>query len=1243
MKIKSISFPVVLVLSLFNPVLQAQDTISRSSGKLGTTYLAEYAFDGDETSRWVSKKNEQTAWLLYDFHKSVSFENIIIHWENTSAKEFCIQSSGNGEDWNTVYHEKNGKGGLTTLNHLEFQGRFFRILSINKDPALCYSIWDITFPDPEPARIVELRKRETEKRRKAKLNAIKKQLNFEEIVFAVREDCKDHVWGHWYANFAYYCLDPSYKNYGKQGRLCKYNMSTGNISTLVNDPEGTVRDPQLHYDGQKILFSWRKAGSEHFHIYEINVDGTGLKQLTFGPYADIEPIYLPDGGIIFVSSRCNRWVNCWQVPVATIYRCDGDGKNIRQLSANIEHDNTPWVLPDGQILYTRWEYIDRSQVHYHHLWTMKPDGTNQMVYYGNLNPGNVFIDAKPIPGSSSIVLSCSPGHGQTDHSGRVATANISNGPDDLNQLKYLSQGSDFRDPYPLSEDLYIAASGNKMFFIDSEGNELPFFSLPPEFGHTNVQEPRPLTGRKREPVIPSRVDLSKGTGTLFVNDVYTGRNMEGIKQGEIKKLLILEALPKPCQFTGSMEPLTWGGSFTLERILGTVPVEADGSAIMELPANRPFFFVALDKDDSSVKRMQSFLSVVPGEVTGCVGCHEKRTTAPVPQKNSRPLAARRKPSIPEPVRDIPDIIDFPRDIQPVLDKHCVKCHRPENYMGGILLTGDHGPIYSHSYYNLKARGEYVMGRNLAVSNYPPRDIGDAASPLMDKLDGSHHDAKLSEKEIKLLRYWINTGATYPGTYAALGTGSIGLNEGHLITDNSDLDLPEVQEMKAVLEKKCASCHQGDTRLATHPSYVHIQAWVVGDKTWKTNFMRDIVYNLSYPEKSLILLAPLSADAGGYGKCKLEKSSTQKAIFTSKNDPEYQLILQGIRAAGSLLDQRKRFDMEGFKPRREYVREMKKYGILPDSFDLAKDPIDFYKTDQRYWESLWYYPPGAEKPHLYENPYPESCLANSPSITQLQSSRSFICSDYGAQKVREFDRQGRVIWEHDARSCTDVTKLPSGNVLFATGKEVIEVTPGHMQVFYYKSEGEVNSCQRLSDGNTLIAESVPLRICEINPQGEIVKTIPLTCKNEDRHWALRHARKTPQGTYLVGHLGDNLAREYDAEGKIIRDFNAPGHVFMGQRLKNGHTLVSWQKGILEYDTAGNIVWELTEKDVPAMKLQFILGINRLDNGNTIVCNWLGWDAKGKGTPLFELNKDKKVVWQVPDSDKIGTITYMQVII
>lgn len=1063
------------------------------------------------------------------------------------------------------------------------------------------------------------------------------ELGTGEIIFAVREDGNDHIWGHWYANFGYYCLDPAYKNYGKEGRLCRYNVATGELSILVNDPQGTVRDPQVHYSGEKIIFSWRKAGSEHFHLYEINIDGTHLRQLTNGPFSDIEPIYLPDGGIIFVSSRCKRWVNCWQVPVANIHRCDGDGGNIRQLSANIEHDNTPWMLPDGRILYTRWEYIDRSQVHYHHLWTMNPDGTEQMVYYGNQNPGDVYIDAKPVPETPNIALSLSPGHGRSDHSGSIAELNVLNGPDDKTVLHVISKGS-FRDPYPINSNAYLAAKGGAVLLVDSSGFETTLFSIQEKFGRAKVHEPRPVVKRNPEPILPFNVDHSKATGTLSINNVYVGQNMAGITEGEIKNLLVLEALPKPCQFTGSMEPLTWGGTFTLERIVGTIPVEDDGSAYMELPANRSFFFVALDENESSVKRMQSFLSVMPGEATSCIGCHENRTYTPDQRFNNLPIAVQRKPSIPAPVRGIPEVIDYPRDIQPILDRHCVSCHRPEDYQGGVLLTGDRGPIYSHSYFTLKARGEYKMGRNIARSNYPPREIGDSASELMKKVDGSHYQAKLSEDEQRLLRYWINTGATYPGTYAALGTGSIGLNEGHLIVDTSDLQLPGVQALRQVVEKRCTSCHYGETKLANHPSYVHVNAWKVGNQTWTTNFMRDIIYNMSYPEKSLILLAPLSSKDGGHGTCS-QKNVDHIEVFKDKHDPDYQAILKGLQEASDLHNERKRFDMQDFKPRKEYVREMKKYGIIPDAFDLEKDHINIYETDQRYWESLWYYPDATKKPMLFDNHYPEICRSNTPIISQEQSNRRFICTDYGAQKVREIDEQGRVVWEHDAGTCADVTKLSNGNVLFASGKEVIEVTQGHIPVFQYTSKGEVYACQRLANGNTLIAESIPLRICEISPDGDIVKIIPLQCNN-DGHWALRNARKTPQGTYLVGHLGDSLAREYDDKGNIIRDFKAPGYVFMAQRLKNKHTLVSWQKGILEFDIEGKVVWQLSEKDVPSMKLQFILGINRLENGNTIVCNWLGWNAKGKGVPLFEVNRDKKVVWQVPDTELIGTINYIQ---
>ena len=204
----------------------------------------------------------------------------------------------------------------------------------------------------------------------------------EEIVFAVRSIGSD---GHWYANFGHRAENEERMNYGPDGgKLCRLNLRTGELRVLLDDPAGSVRDPHVHYDAGKILFSYRRSGSIYFHLYEVNVDGSGLRQLTDGPSDNIEPIYLPDGDILFCSSRCNRFVQCWHTPVAVRYRCDKDGKNVRLISANVEHDNTPWMLPDGRVLYMRWEYIDRSRTRYHHLWTSNPDGTAETVFYAAL-------------------------------------------------------------------------------------------------------------------------------------------------------------------------------------------------------------------------------------------------------------------------------------------------------------------------------------------------------------------------------------------------------------------------------------------------------------------------------------------------------------------------------------------------------------------------------------------------------------------------------------------------------------------------------------------------------------------------------------------------------------------------------------------------------------------------------------------------------------------------------------------
>ncbi len=771
----------------------------------------------------------------------------------------------------------------------------------------------------------------------------------EEVIFAARFAGSPSNDSHWYANFGYYGPDPNRKAYGEGGKLYKLHLRSGKLTALLEDATGGVRDPQVSYDGRKILFSYRKGGTSSYNLYEIGIDGRGLRQLTHGEYDDIEPTYLPNGEIMFVSSRCNRWVNCWLTQVAILYKCDANGKNIRPVSSNSEHDNTPWPLPDGRVLYTRWEYVDRSQVDYHHLWTTNPDGTGQMIYYGNLHPGILMIDAKPIPGTNKVVAIFSPGHGRREHDGVIAIVDPAAGPDSRAHSRQVTMSPDYRDPWAFSENAFLAARGIYLFLVNGDGSEEEIFRLPDEDLAAKLQchEPRPVFPRPRERVVQPRVDLAQNTGRLLLSNIYTGRNMAGVKPGEIKKLLVLETLPMPIHYTGGMEPISYGGTFTLERLVGTVPVEPDGSAFLELPALRSFFLVALDENDMSVKRMQSFLTVQPGETTSCVGCHEDRVQAP-PFRGDFPIAARRAPSKIQPVPGVPDVLDFPRDIQPILNRHCLSCHDYDKRDGGVILSGDRGPKYSHSYFTLTVRDQLADGRNRPQSNYAPRALGSSASPLLQKLSGTHHGVKVSPEEFKLVRLWIDTGAAYPGTYAALGTGMIGgYTENQL--DRSDLEWPATRRAVPVLERRCGSCHDASLPLPLSASDDQkLPPWeILRSPDIRRRVSRHLLYNLTRPEKSMLLLAPLSSAAGGYGLC-------QSSVFDDTSDPDYQIVLAAIREAGGKLQEMKRFDMPGFIPRVDWVREMKRYGILPADHNPTA-PVDYYAVEQAYWRSLWYTP------------------------------------------------------------------------------------------------------------------------------------------------------------------------------------------------------------------------------------------------------------------------------------------------
>ena len=644
------------------------------------------------------------------------------------------------------------------------------------------------------------------------------------------------------------------------------------------------------------------------------------------------------------------------------------------LSSGSFTENTPAVLDDGRILYTRWEYVNRDPVSFHHLWTMNPDGSSQMVYFGNMRGGGVFIDAVPIPGGGQIVFTNSPGHGRNEHQGYVAVATGSYGPNSHSSLKNISRSADFRDPYPLSDEEFLVARGNEILLMDSRGETVVVHSG----GSLAVHEPRPIRSRRRESTIADRSQSKESTATLVVGNVYSGRNMVGVAPGAIKKLLVMEDLPKPANFHGGgSQPLGHGVSSTLKRILGTVPVERDGSACLEVPAKRSIYFALLDAKDESIKQMRSFVTLSPGETVGCVGCHDRREKASNHASGGRLLALRRGPSRIEPIRDVPEIMDFPRDIQPILDEHCVGCHNRRQRDGGLSLVGDRGPVFSHSYYALylhwqikDTATEPRHGTGRQAGNDRPYTTYSSASAIVDKFSPSHYGVRPSEHEARMIRLWVDTGATYAGTYAAYGSGQVGgcWRNNEPIREMAD-DWPSTGPARDAVERRCGGCHRAQ-QLAQH-----VTAQVATDHgdmlSWTrplSRYSRHNIYNLTRPDESLILLAGLSQAAGGYaaGESVHEASPVKEdradrpmpvehpVVFENASDPDYRRILAHIRAAKARLDEIKRFDMVGFRPNEHYVREMKRYGILGESAGLG-EALDVYATDRAYFQSFWHEP------------------------------------------------------------------------------------------------------------------------------------------------------------------------------------------------------------------------------------------------------------------------------------------------
>ena len=581
------------------------------------------------------------------------------------------------------------------------------------------------------------------------------------------------------------------------GALRTFDPATGEVATLLELPEGVARDPDVGFDGTTVLFSMRRDRDDDYHLYEIGADGSGLRQITFGPgISDIDPIYLPDGRILFTSTREPKYCMCNRHIMGNLFTMNADGSNVQQIGHSTLHEGHASLLPDGRVIYDRWEYVDRNFGDAQGVWVTNPDGTNHAIYWGNnTNSPGAVLDARAIPGTELLIGNFSSCHDRPW--GALAIVDrrlgldgrkpvLQTWPADAINLVEKGNYDTFRnikvkyeDPYPLSETHFLCSRmtgrGEEMgiYLVDTSGNEVLVHVEAP-----GCYDPMPLAPRRRPPVIPPRIDLTKSEGTFYVENVYVGTGMERVAPGSVKHLRVVESPEKRFWTgsnynggTGTQAPGMAWDDFNNKRVLGTVPVEADGSAYFAVPADRFVYFQLLDERGMMIQSMRSGTIVRPGETAGCVGCHEeRRSTARLEysgaawQRGARSLAPWYGP---------PRLFSYTAEVQPALDKHCVSCHDYGQEAGENLnLAGDLNPVFNTSYTELRGKGYVNVVGAGPYQVQAPKSWGSHASKLAKVLLEGHGDPEI-DKKVRLdqqsfdrIVTWIDINAPYYPEYAS---------------------------------------------------------------------------------------------------------------------------------------------------------------------------------------------------------------------------------------------------------------------------------------------------------------------------------------------------------------------------------------------------------------------------------------------------------------------------------------------
>ncbi len=610
-------------------------------------------------------------------------------------------------------------------------------------------------------------------------------LDFDQLLFVRRGAEQLGLPQNWQGN----CSLPR-RGYDNQIALLGPLGTDGQVTTLFEPEEDVfVGDLDLHFDAQRLVFSM--PGSHgRYQIWEIGSDGSGLRQVTRGEEPDVDnydACYLPDERIIFGSTRVFAGVPCvgGSDAVANLFLTDPDGRNTRQLCFDQDHNWTPSVLNNGRVLYTRWEYSDSPHYFTRLLFHMNPDGTGQMEYYASnsLWPNSTFY-ARAIPGHATKIVGIVSGHHGVPRMGELVLFDPARGRHEADGVVQRIPGygqpvepvirdhlvdrswPKFLHPYPLSDKFFLVSSKPEpgalwgLYLVDVFDNRLLLWEEP---GYVAF-EPIPLRPRLRPPVLADRVDLSRDTATVFMSDVYQGAGLEGVPRDQVRALRVYSPHYAYRGMGGHIH-IGIDGPWDARRILGTVPVQPDGSALFQVPANTPISVQPLDSQGRALQVMRSWFTAMPGEVLSCVGCHESQNTVPPSEfrlgAQGRPLELTAWHGPPRP-------FSFRREVQPVLDRNCVGCHDGRDYQGRPLpdLRVDGTAQWRNFTPSYVALHPYVR-RPGPESDYhlqKPLEFHASTSELVQMLEKGHHQVRLEPEDWDRLITWIDLNVPDHGTW-----------------------------------------------------------------------------------------------------------------------------------------------------------------------------------------------------------------------------------------------------------------------------------------------------------------------------------------------------------------------------------------------------------------------------------------------------------------------------------------------